>query len=143
MNVKRFELKANKSEFKRVKIISSNDSYNFMKEFFSDDIEVFESVFILLLDRSNKTIGFAKISQGGVCGSYIDVKIIAKYCIDSLCSGCIIAHNHPSGNLTPSESDKLITRKVKDSLMLLDATLLDHLIITNESYYSFCDEGLL
>ena len=92
-----------------------------------------------MLDRSNNTVGYAKISQGGIVGTVVDLKIIAKYCIDSLCSSVILAHNHPSGNLTPSMQDKQITKKIKDGLNLLEITTFDHLIITEESYYSFSD----
>ena len=74
---------------------------------------IYESVFILLLNRHNNTIGYAKISQGGVTGTVIDVKIIAKYIIDSLASGLILAHNHPSGNTRASSEDINITNKVK------------------------------
>jgi DNA repair protein RadC len=141
--IKLFELKKNKSDFERVKITSSKDAYNVIRKFYYDDISIYESFFILMLDRSNNTIGYAKISQGGIVGTVVDLKLIAKYCIDSLCSSVILAHNHPSGNLTPSIQDKEITKKIKNGLNLLEVTTFDHLIITEESYYSFSDNSEL
>lgn len=95
------------------------------------------------MNRSNNTIGYAKISQGGVAGTVVDVKIIAKYAIDTLASSVILAHNHPSGNTQPSRADKDITQKIKDSLKLFDISVLDHIILTEDEYFSFADEGLI
>jgi DNA repair protein RadC len=142
-NMKLFELKKNKSDFEKVKITSSKDAYNVIRKFYYDDISIYESFFILMLDRANNTIAYAKISQGGIVGTVVDLKIIAKYCIDSLCSSVILAHNHPSGNLKPSIQDKEITKKIKDGLNLLEVTTFDHLILTEESYYSFSDNSEL
>ena len=97
----------------------------------------------MLLNRANNTIGYVKISQGGIIGTVVDVKIIAKYVIDSLASACMIAHNHPSGTLHPSEPDKQITRKLKSVLDLLECKLIDHVILTKESYYSFSENDIL
>lgn len=141
--MKLFELKKNKSDFEKVKITSSKDAYNVIRKFYYDDISIYESFFILMLDRANNTIAYAKISQGGIVGTVVDLKIIAKYCIDSLCSSVILAHNHPSGNLKPSIQDKEITKKIKDGLNLLEVTTFDHLILTEESYYSFSDNSEL
>jgi DNA repair protein RadC len=96
-----------------------------------------------MVDQSNHTIGYAKISQGGVAGTVVDPIIVAKYAIDSLSKGVILAHNHPSGNLTPSEADRTITNKIKAGLNLFDITVLDHIILTEDSFTSFADEGFL
>lgn len=141
--MKLYELKKTKTTFPVVAISQSVDAANFIREFYSDDIEIFESAFILLLNRANKTIGYAKISQGGIAGTVIDVKLICKYVVDSLASGVILCHNHPSGNLQPSNQDKEITIKVKQALGLLDSILLDHIILTKESYTSLKDEGII
>jgi len=141
--MKLYELKKTKTTFPVVAISQSADAANFIREFYSDDIEIFESAFILLLNRANKTIGYAKISQGGIAGTVIDVKLICKYVVDSLASGVILCHNHPSGNLQPSNQDKEITIKVKQALELLDSILLDHIILTKESYTSLKDEGII
>jgi DNA repair protein RadC len=136
-----FQLTKTATDFPRVKITSSTDAHNVIRQYYSGDIEVYESFFILLVDRSNTTVGYAKISQGGIAGTVVDVKIVAKYCLDSLCSGVVLAHNHPSGNLRPSVQDEQITKKVIGALELIDVNVLDHLILTADSYYSFKDEG--
>ena len=143
MNTKLFELKKIQTEFPNVKITSSKDGYDFIKQFYGDDIEIFESFFILLLNRANKTIGYAKISQGGITGTVVDIKLVAKYAVESLAQSVILAHNHPSGTLAPSEADISITNKIISGLKLLEVNVLDHVILTNESYYSFADNGLL
>jgi len=140
-NIKLYELKKIQTEFPATKITSSKESYEFIKQFYVDDIEIFESCFILLLNNSNKTIGYAKISQGGITGTVIDVRLIAKYAVDSLATSVILAHNHPSGNLHPSNADINLTEKAKKGLNLLDINILDHIILTSENYYSFADNG--
>ena len=140
-SVSEYKLTKVKSDFQRVLITSSEDGANFIRQFYSDDIGIFESSFILLLDRSNHTIGYAKISQGGIVGTVVDVRLIAKYAIDSFASSVILAHNHPSGNLKPSESDEKITQQVLQGLKLLEVKLLDHVILTETNYYSFADNG--
>ena len=143
--LKEFQVKSvkNNNNFKSTKITKSSDAYGVIKQFYFGDIDIFESFFILLMNRSNQTVGYAKISQGGIAGTVVDVKIIAKYCIDTLCSGVILAHNHPSGSLVPSEADKKITKKIKDGLNLIDVQVLDHIILTENNYYSFGDNGLI
>ena len=84
-----------------------------------------------------------KLSQGGISGTVTDVRIVMKKAIETLASGIIVSHNHPSGNLNPSESDTKITQKIKEAGGLLDIQLLDHLIISDKDYYSFADNGLL
>ena len=139
------ELKAKKtpSNFEKVKIVSSKDAFKVIKQFYFDDIDIFESFFILCLNRNNQTIAYAKISQGGVAGTVVDIKLIAKYAIDCLASGVILAHNHPSGDLKPSNEDLAITKKVKEGLKILDISVLDHIILTSDGYLSFGDEGIL
>lgn len=143
MNTKLYELKKVQTKFPQEKIVSSKQGADFIRQFYGDDLEVFESFFLLLLNRANKTIGYAKISQGGITGTVVDVKLVAKYAVDSLASGVILAHNHPSGNLLPSDADKSITLKIKGALSLLEVNVLDHIILTADGYYSFIDEGIL
>lgn len=137
-----FTLKKIQSDFPQQKIHTPQDAANFIRQFYSDDIEIWESVFLLTLNRNNVTTGFAKISQGGTAGTVIDVKIIAKYAVDNLASGVILAHNHPSGNLTPSQQDIAITKKIKEGLKLLDIELCDHIILTATNHTSLQAEGL-
>jgi DNA repair protein RadC len=134
-------LKFKKSDFQKVKITKSKDAVDVIRQFYHDDISIYESVFILLLNRANNTIGYAKISQGGTAGTVVDVKIVAKFAVDGLASGVIMAHNHPSGNTQPSKQDKDLTEQVKNGLKLLDVQLLDHIILTENDFYSLADEG--
>jgi len=102
-----------------------------------------EEFWILFLNRSNRVINRMKLSQGGISGTVTDVRIVMKKAIEYLASGIIVCHNHPSGNLNPSESDSKITQKIKEAGNLMDIQLLDHLIISDKDYYSFADNGLL
>jgi hypothetical protein len=120
MKAKKFDLKATDSEFTKVKITGSESAEKFIRQFYGDDLEIFESFFILLLNRANETIGYAKISQGGIVGTVVDIRLIAKYCIDCLSSSVILAHNHPSGELNPSQQDIALTKKTKEALKLLE-----------------------
>jgi DNA repair protein RadC len=136
-------LKKDPTNFERVKITSSDVSANYIRQFYGDDLEIFESFFILLLNRQNKTIGYAKISQGGVAGTVVDAKIIIKYIVDTFASAVILCHNHPSGNLNPSNQDLEITKKLAQAAKLVDSQVLDHIILTPDSFYSFADNGLI
>ncbi len=102
-----------------------------------------EEFWVLLLNRSNKIIEKKRISQGGIAGTVTDVRLILKCAIDRLATGIILCHNHPSGNLKPSEQDFAITKKIREAASLLDIKLLDHIIVSDRSYYSFADEGVL
>ena len=135
-HIQRYELRRIASEFPKRKVTSSRDAADFMRSFYFEDLTIFESSFILLLNQANDTIGYAKISQGGITGTVVDARIVAHYAVASLATGVILCHNHPSGQCRPSENDLTITSKVKAGLQLLDITLLDHVILTDESYYS-------
>jgi DNA repair protein RadC len=142
-NINLYTLRKIQTEFPKVKVDSSATAAKFIKQFYSDDIEVFESFFVLLLNSANITTGYAKISQGGLAGTVVDTRLIAKYAVDALAPSVILAHNHPSGNTRPSHADREITKKIIAGLGLLDIKVLDHLILTEESFLSFADEGLL
>ncbi len=138
--MKKYELTVkSKNSFPTEKISSSADAYRMAKKFYHEDIDIYESAFILMLNRANKTIGWAKISQGGVAGTVVDPIIIYKYCIDCLASSFIIFHNHPSGALKPSFEDYSITKKLKAGAELLNIDMVDHIILTSESFYSMAD----
>lgn len=102
-----------------------------------------EEFWVLFLNRSNRVIDRMKLSQGGLSGTVTDVRLVMKKAVEYLSSGIIVCHNHPSGNLNPSESDTKITNKIKDAGNLMDIQLLDHLIISGKDYYSFADNGLI
>ena len=138
-NLPFIELSSVQSDFPKIKISESSQAADFIREFYTGDIDIFESSFILLLNRQNLTIGFAKLSQGGINSTIIDPRIVAHYAVKALATSVILCHNHPSGNLNPSESDLQLTKKVFAGLELLDITLLDHIILTSEGFYSIAD----
>lgn len=129
----------------RRKITSSKDANDLFKENWnSETLEHCEEFKILLLTRSNAVLGLVEVSKGGISGTVTDVRIILQAALNSNSSGIIVCHNHPSGNITPSESDTKITKKIKEAGNIMDIQLLDHIIISAEdTYYSFADEGLL
>jgi DNA repair protein RadC len=142
-NLPRFELTSVQTDFPRIKIQSSEAAANFIRRFYTGDIDIFESAFVLLLNSQNMSIGYAKLSQGGIQGTVMDPRLVAHYAVKCLASAVIIAHNHPSGALKPSEADLNLTKKINSGLDLLDIKLLDHVIITGEGYYSLADNGQL
>lgn len=123
------------------KVVSSGDAASIFKPLLSDLTH--EEFWILLLNRNNLVIDKLMVSQGGLSGTVIDVRIILKMALEKLACSIILCHNHPSGNLVPSEADKEITRKIKEAGKHMDIPVLDHVIIGNESYFSFADEGLI
>jgi DNA repair protein RadC len=102
-----------------------------------------EEFWVITLNKANRMLSKRKISSGGVSATVVDIKVILKYAVEELASGVVVFHNHPSGNTKPSESDRKITKKLKEALAYCDIALLDHLIICTDDYYSFSDEGLL
>lgn len=142
---KKYQITCKKTndQIESVMIKSSDDANQFVRKFYYDDILIYESVFIVMLNKKLETTGWAKISQGGISGTVVDIKIVVKYALDSLASNIVICHNHPSGSLKPSSEDVAITKKVKTALELFDITLVDHIIVTESGYYSFADEGNL
>lgn len=124
---------------KKPKVTSSKDVYNYIIGDLQDLPH--EEFWILLLNRSNTITSKHQISSGGVSGTVADPKMIFKIALENLSSSIILIHNHPSGNLKPSEADRRLTKKLSDSGTILDIPVLDHLIITDSSFYSFADEG--
>jgi DNA repair protein RadC len=102
-----------------------------------------EEFWVLYLNNANKVIAKNQLSKGGMTGTVVDVRIIFKSALESGAVGIVLCHNHPSGNLKPSEADKEITKKVKTAGRSLDIIVLDHVIVTQNGYYSFSDEGIL
>lgn len=123
------------------KIKSSKDAYEILRHHLQDLNH--EEFWLLCLSRSGTVTAEIRISEGGITGTVADPKKIFKYALDHLATGIIVCHNHPSGNLTPSEQDRELTNKIRAAGKVLDITLMDHLIITQKQYYSFADEGLL
>ena len=126
-------------------INTSNKAFDIFKDLFNDSTIAMQEEFVVLyLNRSNKPLGTYRASKGGVAGTYVDIKIIMATALKSLASSIIVCHNHPSGSITPSEQDKLVTEKLNNACKMFDINLVDHLIITPQNdYYSFTDGGLL
>lgn len=127
------------------KIASSNDAFQLLySSWDKNHIGLHETFKVLLLNNSNRVKAIYALSSGGITGTLVDVRILFAILLKSLTTGVILAHNHPSGNLRPSEADKQLTRKIKKGGEYLDIKLLDHLILTPDGdYMSFADEGLL
>ena len=126
------------------KLISSEHSVKILRTIFDPDkIEYREEFVVLFLNRVHRFLGFAKISQGGTAGTIADPKMIFQSALLTNAHAIILAHNHPSGNIQPSEDDIVLTKKISQGAQLLDIKLVDHIIITSEGYYSFSDEGRL
>jgi DNA repair protein RadC len=124
-----------------IKLKTSNSAYNHLKQFMLDlDHEQF---WMILLKRNLEILKTIHISTGGIAGTVADPKIILRHVIENLANGFIISHNHPSGNLKPSDADIRLTRRLKELADLLEVTLIDHIIFSDNGYYSFGDEGLL
>lgn len=133
-----------REDFVKEKISSPSDCSKVLRKMFdADTIEYCEEAILLLLNRANETIGFLKISSGGTAGVMMDQKIIFATALKGGASAIIVAHNHPSGNLTPSQQDIDVTRKLVKCGEFMDLPILDHLIITKESYFSFQENGLI
>lgn len=127
----------------RETIHSSLDAKNIFVSAFGATLEYKESFFVLVLNNSNDILGIKKISEGGITATIVDVRLIFQTVLKAHGTAFIICHNHPSGKLQPSQADKNITAKIKEGAKVLDLNLLDHLIVTAESYLSFADDGIL
>ena len=125
-------------------IKNSDDVIKVLRNIFNADTLQWTEEFILVcLSKSHKVIGYYRVSIGGFSGTICDPKVIMTIALQTSASAIIIAHNHPSGNTTPSDSDDSMTKKINNACKLLDITLLDHIILTENNYYSFCDNGNL
>ena len=127
----------------RTKITSSNAAIDVLRKVWSSQIEVREEFVVLLLDRSNRVLGYHLLSKGGISGTIADIRLIYAVALESLASAIIIAHNHPSGNIQPSNADLQITKRIVEAVKYIDISVLDHIILTKDEYFSFGDEGRL
>ena len=125
-------------------ISKSTDAITYLREYINPmRIDVKEFVWILLVSNANQLLGISEISSGSSQASLVNLKEILQLVLRSNASGIILAHNHPSGKLKPSKSDIEITKRCKTLLQYLHTTLIDHIIITSESYFSFADEDMM
>ncbi|MCR9286630.1 DNA repair protein RadC [Saprospiraceae bacterium] len=123
------------------KIVSSRDAFNLIAPILVDLPH--EEFWILMLNRGNKVIGREKISIGGMASTIVDSKIVFRKAIEKQSTSIILCHNHPSGNLSPSQADIDLTQKLKKGGAIMEIPVIDHLIISDRGYYSFADEGIL
>lgn len=132
------------SNSSKIKITSSQVASELLvNNWCNDTIELQEEFKVILLNRSNETLGIYSLSKGGITGTVVDVRLLFAVALKCNSTGIIISHNHPSGKLQPSDVDIALTKKIKKCSELLDIVLLDHLIITKNGYYSFSNEGLI
>lgn len=126
------------------KVSCSKDSFEvFIKSWNNKTIELQEEFKILLLNRNNQVLGIYTLSKGGTTQTIVDIKLLFSVVLKCNAQSIILAHNHPSGNIMPSQADKKITNKIAKASKLLEISLLDHLIISKNKYYSFADEQLI
>ena len=125
-------------------ITNSQNAYEIFRSLFpADTISLQEQFVVLYLNRANRVIGSYQLSKGGITGTIADVRLILSVALKTLATGLILAHNHPSGNLKPSEADIQLTQKVKDAAKLMDIEVLDHMILSSNGYFSFTDDGII
>ncbi len=138
--IKEIKLSYSNNGLDNIKITDSNSAYKTLIDNWDmDTIQLQEEFKVLLLNRANIVLGIYPLSKGGVSGTMVDIKLLLASAIKANASSIIIAHNHPSGNLKPSENDIRLTKKIKEGAKLFDIILLDHLIVAKEGYYSFSD----
>lgn len=126
----------------RQKVTTSHSAYEILTQLFpADSIDYRETFIVLYLNRASQVLGYSIISEGGTASVSVDVKLIIQAALLANASAIIIAHNHPSGNLRPSIEDNRLTKRVAEAAKLFDIAVLDHLIVTSESFYSFSDNG--
>lgn len=126
---------------KITKISSSKDVFELLQPHLGELPH--EEFWIVYLNNSNKVIHMAQLSKGGITGTLVDVRLVMKQALELGAVGLILAHNHPSGGLRPSNADKQLTQKLKNAALALDIKILDHLIITQKDYFSFADQSIL
>ena len=125
-------------------IKSSKECYDILLQTWDENkIEFIEQFKVVLMNRANRILGIYEISTGGVTGTVADVKLVFIAALKANACNLILSHNHPSGNAKPSKADEELTRKINEAGKFLDIKVLDHIIVTNEVYFSFADEGLL
>ena len=137
--------KPHHKQSKRTKIKTSLDAYNsIIPSFNQNTLAIQEEFIMMMVNQSNTPLGVFHASTGGISGTVADIRLLMATALKSLCTGIIISHNHPSGNLTPSDQDNTLTKKIKEACNLLDIKLLDHLIVDPfGSFMSFADRGML
>lgn len=126
------------------KISSSAEAFEVLKAFYpKETVYVQESFIVLYLNRANRVLGGYRMSMGGLTGTIVDIRLLLSVALKTLSTGLILSHNHPSGSLMPSKADEELTKQIKEACRVMELKLLDHLVVTEENYFSFSDEGIL
>lgn len=133
--------RASQELLNKPKIKGSKDSFQLVRSHL-EDLPT-EEFWVLYLNQGNYVVFKEQISKGGITATTVDIRLIIKTALEEMASGIILAHNHPSGNLRPSTSDKSITNKIQNAAETFDIVVVDHLIVVQNAYFSFADEGLL
>lgn len=140
--IKEIKVSYTSGDTNKVKIRHSKDSYELLKSCWNmNTIELQEEFKVLLLNRNHQVLGIYPLSKGGVSGTVVDAKLVFSVALKCNASSIVMAHNHPSGNLKPSETDLRLTKKLKDAGNHLDIQVLDHIILSKDDYYSFADNS--
>tara|TARA_R110000764_G_scaffold175171_8_gene261509 strand:+ start:729 stop:1184 length:456 start_codon:yes stop_codon:yes gene_type:complete len=126
-----------------IKVQSSRDAADYLRKHFEQCMDNHEEFKILHLNNSNSVVNVHHVSKGGLTGTLVDVRLAVREALHIVCAGVIICHNHPSGTTKPSQADRAITQKLKTAFNYFDINVLDHIILTRETYLSMADEGLL
>ena len=144
MTLPKIKIKVTLTPGEKIKISNSQDAHNILSKLFSEDTVAWtEEVILLAVNKANEVYGWYRLSQGGTTGTVLDPKVVFSILLNAGASGFIVSHNHPSGNLKPSQEDISITKKLFNAGEFLDITLLDHVIISpNGNYLSMADENL-
>lgn len=146
MDIPEIKIRYNRSAHKKFfgKITSSKDVSEFLRKTYQrGEVQLQEQFIVIYLNQSNTIVGYYKHTKGGITATIADVRLILSVGLKCAAVSIILAHNHPSGNTKPSDADIQLTRKIKEAAKLMEISLLDHIIITKESYHSFADEGLM
>ena len=143
-NVSEIEVTYNTGNTPKIKIKSGEDAYNVLLDSWNlNTLELQEEFKVILLNRVNEVLGIYPLSKGGITGTVVDQRLIFAVALKCNATGIILCHNHPSGNLKPSDADITLTKRIKKCADFMDITLIDHLIITKNNFYSFSTEGKL
>lgn len=140
LSIQKFESNLLSRDFK---ITDSASANRIARRFWDDSIEIFESFNIICLNKANCPIAWVELSRGGLDGTVADVRMMFSHALLCNAAGIIVFHNHPSGDLQPSQADLAMTKRIKQAGEILSIPLLDHLIIAENGYYSFADEGTI
>ena len=143
--INEIQLEFQKKLFSRNKVTTPGDAAEVSREIFistNSRIELKEYFFVIMLNRANEVLGFVKLGEGGISGALVDLRLAFATALKCLASGIILLHNHPSANLRPSEEDKALTKKFSEVGEIVDIKVIDHIILTANSYCSFADDGI-